>query len=367
MTLPVDQRLERLRGVIPAEEPGSRGIERVARNPECTRLRALTIAGITPKTAAEQIYGEPVREGQSPFALSIGNSFESSLIANGAAALLKLLREAGRLTTTECKVVVMPDLVTGVGRAAVAQRHAETLRFLRLKANGDPAAPNLIIKPRLTIALLGIEHGVEPDAIVAADGDTFYRPMELKSYPDRAGKTDPADVRSACRQAAVGVVALRQAAERLGIADTTAAVPTVGDLVLRVPGSRKGRLRPMTLPGEVASLERSLGEAPRNLDELEALLSPGASLDQPSVLESVPNSYRSSCREYCALAGHCKQASIVAQDPILLGEQAKELLMPAGSISRAADLLSGARPRTAAEKALAEHLKEAAAALRRAV
>jgi hypothetical protein len=367
MTLPVEQRLERLRGSLPAEEPGARGIERIARNPECTRLRALTIAGITPKTAAESVYGEKTQQGQSPFALAIGNSFERALIKDGAAALLKLLRDAGRLTIAECKVVVMPDLVPGVGAAVVARRNAETLRLLRLKASGNSSAPNLIIKPRLTVTLLGVDHGIEPDAIVAADADAFYRPMELKSYPDRAGKTDPADVRSACRQAAVAVVALRQSAERLGLRDLASAVPSLGDLVLRVPASQKGKLSPMTLQGEVASLERALGEAPRNLDELEAFLPAGASLDRPEVLEAVPNSYRSSCREHCALAKHCKQASIAAQDPILLGEQAKELLIPAGSISRAADLLEGARPRTEAEKALAEQLQEANTALKRAV
>jgi hypothetical protein len=366
MTLPVEKRLERLRGSLSAEEPGARGIERIARNPECTRLRAITIAGITPKTAAERIYGEKTQQGQSPFALAIGNSFERGLIKDGAAALLKLLRDGGRLTIAECKVVIMPDLVPGVGAAVVARRNRETLRLLRLKASGDRSAPNLIVKPRLTVALLGVDHGIEPDAIVAADADAFYRPMELKSYPDRAGKTDPADVRSACRQAAVAVVALRQAAERLGLRDLVSAVPSIGDLVLRVPASQKGKLRRMTLDGEVASLERALGEAPRNLDELEAFMPAGVSLDRPEVLEAVPNSYRPNCREHCALAKHCKQASIAAQDPILLGEQAKELLIPAGSIARAGALLDGARPRTEAEKALAEQLQEAAAALRRA-
>jgi hypothetical protein len=367
MSSRVDQRVDRLRGALPAEEPGSRGIERVARNPECTRLRALTIVGITPTTAAERIYGEAVREGQSTFALAIGNAFERALIENGAAELLNLLRVAERLKTAECKVVIMPDLVPGAGRGVMARRHTETVRLMERKARRDPAAPNLIIKPRLTVELLGVEHGIEPDAIVASDAETFYRPMELKSYPDRAGKTDPADVRSACRQAAVGVVALRQAAQRLEIAGVSEAVAAIGDLVLRVPGSRKARLSVMTLEGEVASLERAIGEAPRNLDELEALLPPGASLDDAATLESVPNRYGSSCREYCALAAHCKQASVVARDPILLGEQAQELLAPAGSISRAADLMKGAPPRTAAEQRLAEALRDAVVALKRAV
>ena len=43
----VQQRLERLRGGLPSEEPGARGIERVARDPQCFKLKALTIVGIT--------------------------------------------------------------------------------------------------------------------------------------------------------------------------------------------------------------------------------------------------------------------------------------------------------------------------------
>jgi hypothetical protein len=51
VTTSIQLRTERLRGGLPAEEPGARGIERVARNPECFKLKALTIVGITPATA----------------------------------------------------------------------------------------------------------------------------------------------------------------------------------------------------------------------------------------------------------------------------------------------------------------------------
>ena len=44
-------RLARLRGALPAENPGARGFERVARNPACQRLLALTLVGVTPATA----------------------------------------------------------------------------------------------------------------------------------------------------------------------------------------------------------------------------------------------------------------------------------------------------------------------------
>jgi hypothetical protein len=369
----VNGRLARLRGSLQADEPGARGFERVARNPDCTRLRALTIVGISPETAAVSVYGEPSREGQSPFALAIGNRFDRALSENGAAQMLDLYRSEGRLTTAECKVVVIPEMAPiGAHRDlkhVMAVRQTETQRLLELKLRRDPKAPNLIIKPRVAVTLLGLDHGIEPDALVARDSDDFYKPVEIKSYPDRAGKTDAADIRSACRQAAVGVIALRNALSRMGVRDVEAMVRAEGDLVLRIPGALKPTLRPMTLRGEVDSLERAIREAPSNLDELEDLLPDGAALDDPAILESIPNSYRSNCREHCALAQHCKQAAVVNSDPAVLGDFARETLAAAGSVSRALDLLrgTGAPPRTTAEQALAEQLRDAYTEYREAV
>jgi hypothetical protein len=367
-------RLTALRGSLPMEEPGARGLERVARNPECTRLRALTIVGITPATAATEVYGEPDREGISPFTMGLGIRFERNLFENSASRLLQLYRDAGRLSTTECKVTIVPDLAPPLATRnaakladTLARRQAETDRLLRKKAAGSADAPNIIIKPRMFVQLLGIGHAVEPDALVAADADRFYRPVEVKSYLDRDGKTEPSDIRGACRQAAVGIVALRSAASQFGL--PISAVPAVGDLVLRVPGSMAAKLRPMTLSAEVASLDRAIGEAPRNLDELEAMLPQGGTMDLPAILDQIPTNYRTSCKEHCALAGKCKQQAVANGDPSLLGDATRELLAAAGTLTRALDLMNlrGAPPRTAEEQVLAEQLQEALALYRRAI
>jgi hypothetical protein len=369
----VSARLIQLRGSLAPEEPGARGFERVARNPDCTRLRALVMAGINPSTAATKVYGEPIREGQSPFAIAIGNRFDRVVTENGAAVLLELYRAHEKLDITECKVSILPDLVPlGSPKDAqhvMARRRDLTRQLFAQKLKGDPKAPNIIVKPRIPVTLLGLDHDIEPDALVARDSDRFYRPIEIKSYPDRSGKTDPADVRSACRQAAVGIVAVRNIAGRMGAAMPELLVPAQGDLVLRVPGSMKATLRAMTLRGEVDSLERAIEEAPRNLDELETILPPGGSLDDADVLESIPNSYRASCKEHCALTQHCKTAAIACGDPTILGDFAREKLAAAGSISRALDLLrgTGAPPRTPSERALAEQLRDAFGEYRRAV
>jgi len=367
----ITARLARLRGSLLAEEPGARGLERVARNPGCQRLRALTMIGVTPATAMKTVYKEPDREGQSPFALAAGNRFERAVFENGAARLLELYRSAGRLTTAECKIVVVPELAPGATAATMARRRAETERLFQHKVRRDPRAPNIIVKARIPVALLGVPHDTEPDVLVAADSDAFYGPVEVKSYPDRAGKTNAADIRSACRQAAVAVIGLRHAVEQLRLGDPRQLVPAAADLVLRRPGSFRPTLRPMTLAGEVHSLERALDEAPRNLEELEALIdaiTPGASLDEAEVLDAVPPNYVEACREHCALAPKCKQAAAACGDPVLIGSQAREELAAAGSLGRAVDLLRGrAQPRTAEERALQARLQQSLGEYRQAV
>jgi hypothetical protein len=366
-------RAARLRGSLPAESLGARGLERVARNPDCTRLRALTLASVTPATAARDVYGEAQPEGQSPFALSAGNRFERALLQDGFERLLRLYQDKGRLGPTEGNVVDLSALVPGTTRTVMARRREVTQEFLARKLAAHPKAPNILIKARLPVVLLGTEHDTEPDALVAAGSDPFYRPVEIKSYPDREGKTDPADVRGACRQAAVAVIGLRQALAKLGVTDhedQERLVPPLGDLVLRQPGNFYPTLRPMTLRGEVFSLERILARTGRDLDEVEALLAsigPEAALNDPGVLDAIPCNYLESCREHCGLARHCKEQALAAGDPVLLGGRAREELAAAGTLERTLALMhGGATPGTPEEAALATGLREALIEYRRA-
>jgi len=359
----------RLRGGLPPEEPGARGIERVARNPQCFKLKALTIVGITPATAAHRVLGMPDREGQSPFALALGNQFERRMLESAAAMLFTLYREKGRLDAAEAKIVNVDDLAPGSDLRARRRRETETRRILEAKRRGDPSAPNLVIKPRLQVTLVGVPHAIEPDFFVARDADVFYRSGELKSYVDRGGKTEQADIRSACRQAAVGVLGLRQELARQGVVNPARAVPAFGDLVLRAPGSFNPRLSTMTLEGEVASLERAVNEAPRDLDELQALLPPGATLSDPAILGNIPHHYRPSCKEHCDLWRFCRNRALATSQPVILGDLAAEQLAAAGTITRALDLMNGrgAPARNPAEAALAAQLREADAEHRRAL
>ncbi|AIV50670.1 hypothetical protein [Burkholderia pseudomallei] len=358
--------LTRLRGTHGAEEPGARGIERVARNPDCLRLRALTIAGFTPASAAK-ILGVSPDEGQSPFALAMGQRFEKHLIENGGANLFALYRERNLLSVQESKFISVDDLSPGSSAKALRRREQETRNLLRAKLRGDPKAPNLIVKPRLLVTLVGVPHAIEPDFLVAADADPFYRVGELKSYPDRGGKTDPADIRSACRQAAVGVVGLRQALTAFDTWNPASLAVPSADLVMRVTGLFMPTLSRMAIEGEVDSIERAIGEAPTNLEELEAMLPRDATLSEAAVIGRIPNNYRPSCKEHCAMWQYCRAQALDENHPVILGDQAAEMLAPAGSITRALELMRGASPRNPAEATLAQELQAADQALRRAV
>lgn len=365
----ITQRLEAIRGGMPAEEPGARGIERLARNPSCLTLKALTIAGIKPSTAASLILGEPEQSAQSIFALQIGNQFERRMLESHAAMLFTLYREKGVLAPTESRIVNIAELAPGGSWMARRRREAETRRVLDLRLRGRKDAPNIVIKPRLMINIVGVLHAVEPDFLVAAASDVFYRVGEIKSYADREGKTKFSDTRSACRQAAVGVVGLRQELARAGVRDAVERVSPRADLVLRGPGSLNPRLNPMTIDGEVDSLERALAETAQDLDEVETLLSDGSSLADPAVLSTLPHHYRASCKEHCDLWGICRSRAMAAGDPVILGEQAAEQFAAAGTLSRVLELLNarGPAPRTAAESILAEQLQSADTELRKAV
>lgn len=363
--IPANERLARLRGGIPAVEVGARGIESVARNAGCIRLRAIVITGLTPTEIIKHVFNsEP--DIMSPFAMTLSQAYERRLLENGGASLLTAYREKGHLAPSEVKVSSVADLAPGAGVLARQRREMETRRLLDMKHAGSPLAPNLILNPRLPLELVGVTHAIELDYMVASDAERSYRVGVIKSYADRGGKTDKADIRAACREAAVGTLALRQHLESRG-QDHNLAGDRI-DMILRAPGSFVPRLfASMRAEAELASLMRALSAAPADLYEIEQLVPPGATFSSPDVIEQIPNNYRSNCKEHCALWERCRAQALIAGQPIILGDAAAEQLAAAGSITRALDLLDGRGrpPDNRAEAALAADLRAAALQLDR--
>ncbi|MBR0863480.1 hypothetical protein JQ614_17215 [Bradyrhizobium diazoefficiens] len=362
---PANARLARLRGGIPAVEVGARGIESVARNAGCTRLRAIVIAGLTPTEIVKHVLrAEP--DIMSPFAMTLSQAYERRLLENGGTSLLTAYRDKGHLGPTEVKISSVADHAPGDTVLARQRRELETQRLLDMKHSGNPLAPNLILNPRLPLALVGVTHAIELDYMVASDDAPSYRVGVIKSYADRGGKTDKAHIRSACREASVGTLALRQHLESRNN-DPDRAGDRI-DMVLRAPGSFVPRLfASMRAESEMASLVRALSAAPADLDEVERLVPAGANFASRDVIDQIPNNYRSNCKEHCALWEHCRAQALAAGQPIILGDAAAEQLAAAGSITRALDLLDGRGrpPENHAEAALGAELRAAALLLDR--
>ncbi len=362
---PENARLARLRGGLQAVEVGARGLESVARNTPCTRLRAIIIAGLTPSEVIVRVFGDD-GDAMSPFAMTLSQAFERRLLGNGGSSLLTAYREKGLLTQTEVKITSVEDMAPGDTVMARQRRVTETKRLLDLKLAGDPRVPNLILNPRLPLEIVGVSHPVEVPYLVASDAEPFYRVGVIKSFADRGGKTDKSDIRAACREAAVGTLALRQYIASRG-GDPEMAIDKV-DLVLRAPGSFNPRLfAQMRAESELASMMRALATAPTDLDEVERLLPDGGTLADPAMIERLPNNYRSACKEHCTLWERCRAHALMTGQPIVLGDLAAEQLAAAGSISRALDLWKGRGrpPENEAEATLMEGLREAGQVLDR--
>lgn len=358
--------LERLRGALASEEPGARGIEHVTRNPSCTRLVALTASGVKPATAADKVYGKPAREGQSPFALLRGNRFEEVLLENNAQRLFDLYAQAGRLGEGQRKVLNVAAQHPATDPESLKAREELTLKTLQAKLDGEDA-PNLIVKPRVRITMLGVPYALEPDVLVASDEDPFYRVMEIKSYPDRGGMTDTMKTAGACRQSAVGVVALRQRlADRLGREDAVDLLPAECDLVFARPGSNWPTLHPMRIAGEVDELLALLDSLDATMEEVLRLVGEGT-LESDQTLNLLPHAPCGACREHCALWEVCREQAAERGDPVLLGDGARELLAGVGDLRRAVELRDGAEPADEVQELAATLLREATSSWREAL
>src|SRR5205807_1529361 len=138
------ERLARLRGAkLPATSPSARSIEHVQRNPACTALRTITMAGASPADVMSTVLQVPPREGQSPFAITTGLAFERHLADKGAAALFTLYRQKGRLGMGDARLVDLSLRAAPSSAAAKVRHKVLTRTLLRMKFQSDPQAPHL--------------------------------------------------------------------------------------------------------------------------------------------------------------------------------------------------------------------------------
>src|SRR5207248_3319332 len=73
-----DERLKRIRGLLPRASASARSVAAITQNPGCTRRRVIDSAGVAAHELAASL-GRPTLRGQSPFAIEGGNRFEDRL------------------------------------------------------------------------------------------------------------------------------------------------------------------------------------------------------------------------------------------------------------------------------------------------
>lgn len=293
-------RLDELRGDAPATRHNARTIAALTANPGCAR-RALLDAAAVDKTVIARELGFPPKFGQSPFAITRGNSFEAMVKAHGCAELLRLLREELGLTIPE---VGYHDLETVGDNASNSVRYQRTKQLLGQALSSGQGT--LFDHPMLRLEIAGATAYLEPDVVALQIGGLFHV-VEIKSFAVVDGQADPAQVASAARQSAVYVLAMRELLRELGQSPELVAHNSI--LVCARDFTNRPTAALVDLRKQLAVIGRQLSRL-TSIDTLLDLVPPGASFSPgdglPGTVAAIPSRYAPECMSSCELAFACR-------------------------------------------------------------
>ncbi|MEU3984091.1 hypothetical protein AB0F77_29115 [Streptomyces sp. NPDC026672] len=325
---------------VPAKALDARALAALAANPGCRRRAILDGAGVD-KTALASALGSPSAFGQSQFALTRGNAFETRVKADGGAELLRLVHSRLDPAAEPPRDAAVPDL-TATGPEGRTARTALALR----EATGAPGTWTLLDHPMLALDVAGSPAFLEPDAVVVHP-DGSWTVVEIKSFPMLDGAADPAKVGAAARQAAVYVLALEEVAARLTEAGgPPARVRHRVLLVCPKDFSNLATASAVDVRKQRAVTARQLTRLTRVQDIADALPE-GTCFDPERPAEeltasvaSVPATYTPECLAACELAFHCRARSRAAGAVTALGRSVRADL---GGLTTVDDVLAAAR------------------------
>ncbi|MGI8336092.1 hypothetical protein ACRYCC_39640 [Actinomadura scrupuli] len=351
-------RLARLRGGAPPRAHDARTIAAFTSNPGCVRRGLMDAAGVD-KTEVATRLGFAPRFGQSQFALTRGNVFESQVKADGCAELLTLLRDRLGLPVPE---VAYDDLGAVGADEGNEVRHARTRRLLLRAATANGGT--LFDHPLLRLDIAGQPAYLEPDVIAFQLAGRFHV-IEIKSFAVIDGQADPEQVAAAARQSAVYVLALRELLGELGLDPGL-----VGhDVILVCPENFSNRPTAtfVDVRRQLAVLRRQLERVTRAEDvlaELPAGLGFGAGPGLDSAVRSVEARYSPDCMSACELALFCRDEARACGSTDALGRAVRDELGGIGTIGTALALADGSL-QPAADQAEGAAWLRTAARLRR--
>lgn len=359
-----EARLARIRGRAAPRNHNARTIAALASNPGCARRAVMDAAGVDkPRIAAYA--GFPAPFGQSKFALARGNAFEAQVKADGAAELLRLLREHLNLPIPEAHY---DDLSEVGGNPSPDLRHARTRALLARATSDDTDTGTMFDHPLLRLEVGGRHAYLEPDLIAFRLAGRFHV-VEVKSFAIIDGQADGGKVAAAAIQSAVYVLALRQLLGELQIDSEMVSHNTI--LVCPENFSNRPTAALLDVRKQLTVLRRQLSRLAR-IDDLLDLLPPGLTFDLDPDRDGIPQRkpadlarairgidarYAPECLSTCEMCFLCRDEA--RGSTALLGTATREDL---GGIEQVATVLNLARGNAAA----APEQAEAAATLRAA-
>ncbi|MCF6471362.1 hypothetical protein FAF44_23645 [Nonomuraea sp. MG754425] len=355
-------RLEALRGSTPQQPHDARAIAALAANPGCTRRALMDGAGID-KDAAARHLGFAAPFGQSPFAITRGNTFEALVKADGCAELLRMLRELLGLPVAE----VSYHDVENVGAHL---RHAHTRALIDRAAGEGHDSGTLYDHPLLSLEIAGHVAYLEPDVVAFQLGGRFHI-VEIKSFAVIDGQAEPAAVAAAARQAAVYVLALRRLLEELGHDP----LKVSHEVVLVCPENFANRpvATLVDVRKQLAVLRRQLTRMTtldRLLDglpeEVTFDLRPGDDgrptrpvAELADALRRTTARYAPDCLSTCDLCFFCRDEARQEGASDLLGRQVRDELGGVASVGEALGLADGSRDPAEGQEEIARLLRNA--------
>lgn len=342
---------------------GSRGLLRVAQNPDCELQAAMALARVRETEVYQALAGAPFpgEYGERVSARRRGAQFERHLFEDGASLLRETLAPLLGTDAAALTVLDLATVVPGTRLAAMQERMRRTRAVLSDLAAGR-AVPDLIIQPQLCLPIGDTQHIlIAPDALVLDRTCWMYVPVEIKSFIVRDGIVGADDRGAARRQAAVEIAALRAELVPHGMADRVAERAI---FVFATPfGLRPHPAFEEQLPAELADLRRALDVLVRVSDVLGTVLSAGR-VDAHMFATVAPRltfAYVEGCIASCALAALCRKRA--AGQAAVLGDAVADALGRHMSVSRAVALLGGDPPADEREARLQAALRDAAALL----